>query len=741
MTVPPSGSDDGDGSPSAYHGRGLAHLAARRLELALAELERALQLEPGNHEYAKSLGNAYKAAGDRHKAADCYRRALRIAPDHVPSLFNLGLIEREAGRLGAAEECFRRIHELAPKDLDALLHLGSLLQLRAQGEEAARIFRLVLQHAPGNAFAHHQLGLACKVLGRTDEATESFAKALELDPGLAEAHNDLGNLLQDEGRLEEAASHYRTAVRLAPGVAVAANNLGSALVRLGRLDEAQGCFRDCIAAAPEMAIAHFNLGTIHSLRGERDEALECYRTAERLRPDDAAIREGLLFELQNACDWSRFEELCERQRRSVREQSASPISPFSLLSIPSTRAEQLQCARAFSARYARAAARGRQAQQFRHGRERKSRLTIGYLSADLHEHVTAYVMAELFELHDRSRFEVVAYSYGPDDGSPMRKRLVRAFERFEDIASLSHAAAAASIHAQGVDILVDLKGYTQHARTEIVALRPAPIQVSYMGYPATMAAEFIDYMVADRFVIPEAHAADYAENLVMMPSTYYVNDRRRPVAATPPRHELGLPRDAFVFCCFNQTYKILPQVFAAWMRMLAAVPGSVLWLLEGSPRSTQNLRREAQAQGVAPERLVFAPKLPLDKHLGRARAADLFLDTAPYNAHTTATDALWVGVPVLTRAGETFVSRVAGSLLGAVGLPELVTHSIADYEALALRLAGSPDMLGALRNRLTANLTSARLFDTPAFVSNLEEAYLRMWALYAAGEAPRRIDL
>lgn len=741
MIWPFSGNGEPRQASAAHHRRGLEHLAANRLEPALAELERALDLAPGNHEFANSLGNACRAAGNRERAADCYRRALRFAPRHVPSLFNLAVIEREAGRLDKAEEYFRRVLELSPEDHEALLHLGTLLQLRSSAEEAAQVLRRALRQAPGNAFAHHQLGLACKGLGRLDEAMECFGQALQLDPDLAEAHNDLANLLQEEGRLDEAVVHYRTAVRLAPEAAIAANNLGSALVRQGKLDEAQACFRNCIELAPEMAIAHFNLATIHSLRGERDEALASYRTAERLRPEDAAIREGLLFELQNACDWSRFEELCERQRGSVQQQSETPISPFSLLSIPSTRAEQLRCARAFSARHARAVARDRQAQGFRFRRDQKSRLTIGYLSADFHEHVTAYVMAELFELHDRSRFEVVAFSYGPDDGSPMRARLARAFEHFEDIAPLSHSAAAASIHARGVDILVDLKGHTQHARTEITALRPAPLQVSYIGYPATMGAEFIDYLVADRFVIPEAHAADYAENLVRMPGSFFVVDRRRAVAATPSRRELGLPEDAFVFCCFNQTYKILPQVFAVWMRLLAALPGSVLWLLEGSPRSTQNLRREARACGVAPERLIFAPKLPLDRHLGRVRAGDLFLDTAPYNAHTTASDALWVGVPVLTCAGETFAARVAGSLLSAAGMPELITHSMADYEALALRLARSPDTLGGLRRRLDANRRTAALFDTPAYVRDLEQAYARMWALHTSGIAPQRIDV
>lgn len=746
--------------------------AANPVAPALAELERAMQLDPGNPEIAKSLGNAHKAAGDRDKAAECYRHALRIAPDHLPSLYNLGLVLHETNRLEEAEQMFDRARRLAPKDVEVLAHLGAIQCKRAEHADAAETLRAALQFAPENsklwlwlaiacegipdgieesiqclrrslaidpgfAEAQAQLGAAYRKLGKLREAEEAYRSALGLDPGLAGAIDGLGGLHLDAGRLDEAVAHYRGALHSSPGAATHYNGLGCALTRSGGLAEAVDCFRKAIDLLPGYAGAYHNLGTALALQGATGEALHCFKEALRLKPGDAAIRECLLYEKQRACDWTQLEELIDAQRRSVLLQSESPISPFSLLSIPSTRAEQKRCARDFSARYARAAARDREKLAFRFDRGRKSRLTIGYLSADFHAHVTAYVMAELFELHDRNRFEIIAFSYGPEDGSPVRARLKRSFEKFVDVAALPHAAAASAIHAQGVDILVDLKGYTEHARTEITALRPAPIQVSYMGYPATMAAEFIDYMVADRFVIPAEHASDYSETLVLMPGSYYVNDRLRAVADTPPRGELGLPQDAFVFCCFNQTYKILPQVFAVWMRLLSARAGSVLWLLEGSPESTQNLRREARAHGIDDRRLVFAPKLPLDRHLGRLRSADLFLDTLPYNAHTTATDALWVGVPVLTCPGDTFVSRVAGSLLTAVGMPELITSSLADYEALALHLARSPDRLGALRGKLAHNRSTTPLFDTPGFARYLEQAYARMWAQYLSGTPPQ----
>jgi predicted O-linked N-acetylglucosamine transferase (SPINDLY family) len=461
----------------------------------------------------------------------------------------------------------------------------------------------------------------------------------------------------------------------------------------------------------------------------------------KLQPDSAAAAQCLLFEMQHVCDWSRLEELWEHQRRSARDPQGQQFSSFSMLSVPLTPAEQLQCMKNFSRHQLRAALHDRDRPHFRFERKENSRIRVGYLSADFHEHATAYLMAELFELHDRGRFEIAAYSYGPDDGSPMRERLKQAFDHFSDISSASHADAADRIHRDQVDILVDLKGYTHGSRTEIVAMRPAPIQVNYLGYPGTMGADFIDYLVTDRFITPREHAEHFSEKLAYLPGCYQVNDRKRSVAATPPRGELGLSQQSFVFCCLNQTFKIVPQFFAAWMRLLKAVPGSVLWLLESNPWAAQNLRQQARNHGIDPRRLIFAPMCPSARHIARMGAADLFLDTAPCNAHTTTSDALWAGLPVLTCAGNTFASRVAGSVLTAAGMPELVTHTMEAYEAFALRLAGNPGELAGLREKLARNRTSAPLFDTPSFARHLEALYLRMWENYLSGNAPRAIEL
>ena len=720
------------------------------------------------------MGNAHKASGDLQKAVGCYRRSLELAPDYPPSLYNLGLALHEANQLGEAEKIFQRAHMITPGDADVLIHLGVILCKQSRMSDGAQMFRAALRLAPGNAEfwlwlgracrqvphlaeeaiqsllkcialkpdladAHCELGMAYRKLGDTGRAAEAFGKALEWQPDLVEAVEGLGEILQDEGNLDAAIQRYAAAIRSSPDAARLHNGLGCAQFRKSRLQEAAASFSRAIDLEPDFAGAIHNLGKVHDMSGARNEALLCYERALRLTPGDAAIRESVLFEKQNMCDWGRIEELSELQRRSVFEHPAQPVSPFCLLSMAATRAEQLQCARNFAQDHVRAVARARS--QFDFDRRLRPKLRIGYLSSDFHQHAVACLIAELFELHDRGRFEVAGYSHGPDDGSPMRGRLKRAFDRFTDIRTLSHAAAAAAIHADGTDILVDLNGYTQNARAGILALRPAPLQVNYLGYPGTMGADFIDYLVADRFVVLPEHAADYSEKLVLLPGSYQVNDRRRPIAATPSRRELGLPENGFVFCCFNNVYKFLPEMFSVWMRLLQSAPGSVLWLLESNPWAGENLRREAASRGIDPRRLIFAPMLPLDRHLGRMKAADLFLDTLPYNAHTTASDALWAGLPVLTAPGDTFASRVAGSLLRAVGMPELIVDSIQSYEALALEFALQPDRIAAVRGKLARSKDTAPLFDTPRFARDLESAYEAMWRQYLSGGVPHRIEI
>jgi protein O-GlcNAc transferase len=609
-------------------------------------------------------------------------------------------------------------------------------------EQAEESYRRALQAAPDHPSALYNLGVCLYELGRRREAEGFLRRVVELDPADSHALFQLGSLLCDDARFAEAMETLRAASALWPDNPLLHFYLGIAQVRSGRPWDAIASLRRALSLEPNYPNAQFNLGNAYSLVKERDQAIECYREACRAQPDNPLFRGSLLNEMQQACDWTQIGELIDLQRRSVSQQPPQPIHPFQLLSIPSTRSEQLQCARNFAEHQLQGLGQERQRPAFAFTRRPSpGRIRLGYLSADFHEHPVAYLLAELFELHDRERFEVIGYSCGPEAESPTRARLRRGFDRFVDLRNLSNADAAATIHGHGADILVDLSGYTNDARTEIVARRPAPIQASFIGFAGTSGAPFIDYLVADRFVIPPAHEPDYSERLVLMSASFQANDRKRQVAGSPSRRQLGLADDAFVFCCFNQPYKILPELFDVWMRLLRAVPNSVLWLRDSNDAATRNLRQTARGAGIDTDRLVFAPSVEnYSLHLGRFAAADLFLDSFPYNAHTTASDALWTGLPVLTCAGETFASRVAGSLLHAVGLPELVSDSMAEYERLALHLASAPDTLRRLRSRLQENRDAATLFDTPRFARELESAYLQMWQEHSAGRPPRRIE-
>ncbi len=421
------------------------------------------------------------------------------------------------------------------------------------------------------------------------------------------------------------------------------------------------------------------------------------------------------------------------------------MSPFVLLALstPTTARQQLRCSRRWVGRLLKSDGGAGRCLARPRPSVPKSRITVGYLSGNFHSHAVAWLTAELFEKHDRGRFAIFGYSYGPDDRSPMRRRLAGAFDRFVDVKESSFAQAAQRIAADEVDILVDLMGYTKDTRPQILASRPAPIQVNYLGYPGTMGAEFMDYILVDDFVVPPDQQPFFTERLVHLPGCFQANDSQREISSrTPSRAQCGLPEDGFVFCCFNNSYKITPAVFDVWMRLLKAVPASVLWLSEGNRFVSANLRREAKARGVAAERLVFARPEPLmSDHLARHRVADLFLDTFPYNAHTTASDALWASLPVLTLSGRTFASRVAGSLLRTLGLPELITTSLEDYEQAALRLARDRKQLGDLRSRLKANRKTSGLFDGGRFARDLEKAYAAMWDDYASGREPQAFQV
>ncbi len=555
-----------------------------------------------------------------------------------------------------------------------------------------------------------------------DRAADCLRRALQIDPYFALAANDLGVVLAGQGRLADAGDCFRRAVRIDPDYPEAHNNLGNVCQMTGAVEESIGCYRKAVELRPDYAEAFRNLGSALRRCGQLTESLAAFETAVSLNPLFAEAIAQVVLQARQICAWDGLERL-EARLIDIVEKGSASVNPFLMLCLESTPAQQLRCARRWAADHMPEPA---PAPRRVPG---KARITLGYLSADYQEHATAQLIGELFSLHDRNRFRVIGYSYGRDDGSAARRRLAQSLDAFVDLETASFAEAARRIREDGVDILVDLKGYTQDARPQILALRPAPVQVNYLGYPGTMGIEAVDYILVDSFVVPPSQQPFFSEKLVHLPDCYQVNDRTRRIAPrTPTRAECGLPESAFVYCCFSVSHKITPPVFEVWMRLLAAVEGSVLWLLETNPLAAANLRREAEARGVRPERLVFAPKLPNPEHLARFAVADLFLDTLPYNAHTLASDALWGGCPMVTCAGETFASRVAGSLLRTIGRPDLVTESLGEYEALALRLARQPEELRRIREEMAEQRLKSPLFDSRRFARNLEAAYEAMLA-------------
>jgi predicted O-linked N-acetylglucosamine transferase (SPINDLY family) len=687
------------------------------------------RLVPDSPRAHLNLGFALKEQKQFAAAIACFRRALQINPLDALTLSNLGTVHFEQGELAEANECFRQALGVDPQFVAAHYNLGRVLQQQGRLAEATQHYQDAARIQPDFALAHYNLGIVLQEQGRPAEAARCYREALRSTPDFALAHGNLGSALILQGRFAEAENCLRHALRLDPRFALAHHNLAIALQEQGRLVEATRCFRDALALDPNHADTHYYLGNALVKQGELAEAITCYERALQLKPHDLTYQISLIHQRQHACDWHGLANLTRQVIETV-ETGGAPASgggvpPFAFLTLhtPTTPRQQLLCARRKSSGYAQLQGR-RPALPPRGAR---SHITLGYLSADFYDHPTTSLIAELFEQHDRGKFRVHGYSLGPDDRSAIRQRLARGFDQFVDLQHTSFQDAAQRIADDGVDILIDLNGHAGDARPPILVLRPAPIQVHYLGYPGTTGAPYLDYILVDDFIVPPDQQPFFTEQLVHLPGCYQINDRQRQIAAdTPQRSNCGLPAEGFVFCNFNNSYKITPALFAVWMNLLKAVPGSVLWLLEANAPAAANLRREAEARGVDAQRLVFAPKRPGAEHLARHRLADLFLDTFAVNAHTTASDALWAGCPVLTLAGETFVSRVAGSLLRAVGLPELVTTSCADYEALALHLARNTQVLADLRTRLEANLARTPLFDSTLFARNLEKVFTVM---------------
>lgn len=693
-----------------------------RFEAAAELLQRAVKLAPDAPGLHGNLGLAWQQLGRPEAALACYDQALALNPGFVEGLNNRGNLLRELGRLEEAAASYQKALSLRPDFVEALYNLGSTHIARLQHHEALSCLARCLRAAPQHIAALGQYGIALMALNNPNDALSCFERVVATLADDAEAHYWRANALLALGRPEAALESYRRSLALRPDIPEAHYNLANVLLDLERHLEALAAFDRALALRPDYTEALYNRGGALQELGRHEEAANAFAGLIKQAPGHRYALGKMFHCRQFSGDWASYAEQVASLTSSVADDAPRDL-PFTFLAVSSDAALQLRCARAYTtARYPASATPLCVKPAGQHGRVR-----LAYVSADFGEHPLSYLLAGVFEAHAREHFETFAISLKAGDGSAMGERVAAAFEHFIDASAMSDDAVAELIRQQAIDIAVDLTGYTQGNRTAIFARRPAPIQVNYLGYPATMGADYIDYIIADRFVIPESSRQHYAEQVMYLPECFQGNDDRRQIAErTPSRAEAGLPEAGFVFCAFNNTYKLNPPFFDIWMRLLASVPGSVLWIAVGAIEVQRNFRREAERRGIDPQRLVFSPRVHYADHLARFRLADLFLDTLPFNAGTTASDALWAGVPVLTCVGEAFAARMAGSLLDAVGLPELITHNLQDYEALAIDLAKNPLRLSAIRQRLQDNRANSSLFNTASFTKHLEEAYLRM---------------
>jgi len=718
----------------ALNNRGNALRDLKRLDEALVSYDRAIALKP-DYAYAHSnRGNILKDLKRLDEALISYDRAITLNPKFSEAYYNRSNTLKDLKRLDEALASYDRAITLNPDYAEAYSNRGITLEDLSRLDEALASYDCAITLNPDYAEAYYNRGNTLQNLKRLNEALASYDRAIALNPDYAKAYSNRGITLKDLSRLDEALASYDRAIALNPDYVYAYSNRGNALQNLKRLDEALASYDRAIALNPDYAEAYSNRGSILQDLKRLDEALLSYDRAMALKEDIDFIFGISLHTRMRLCIWENLSNDINKLTYRINngEKVSSPFNVLTLIddSLIHRRTSEIYV----NEKYSQSNVLKTISIYRRH-----KKIRIGYFSGDFRNHPVSYLTAELYETHDRNKFEVYAFSYGPDVKDEMHFRIQNGVDHFQDIRDMSDKDAATLARSVEIDIAVDLGGFTRDSRTGIFAMSAAPIQLSYIGYLGTMGANYYDYLLADQTIIPENNKEYYSEKIVYLPS-YQVNDSKKGIPDTIfTREDIGLPEEGFVFCCFNNTYKITPTIFDGWVRILKQVEGSVLLLLEDNETAKINLTRESARRGIPPSRLIFGKRLPMTEYLARYRIADLFLDTLPYNAGTTASDALGMGLPVLTCMGNSFASRVGASLLNAVNLPELITTTQEQYESLAIQLALQPEKLKIIRDKLINNLPTAPLYDTPLFTRHLESAYLTMYDRYQHGLDPDHI--
>ena len=612
--------------------------------------------------------------------------------------------------------------------------LGNALRLENRLKEAKEHFQQAIEIQPEFVEAYINLGVVLMDLNETTAAESSFRRSIALNPNFAHSHCNLGIILSNKGHIQEALQCYQNAIEIDPDFAVAYCNLANLFKLQGNVIEAEKHYRRAIAIRSDYAQMHNNLGLLLSEQNRFVEAKEAYQNALNCEPTNPKFMSTWVFTYRRLCDWQSIQIKNQKLLECFDLPNTEASEPIALLAtenfqpIHLRQAGELYALRKYSHQLT-------QLPYIMHAIKRHQKLRIGYLSADFHSHATVYLMAGILENRNNDLFDVYLYSYGVEVKDEGRSRVENACEVFRNVRTLSDEGIAGQILADEIDILIDLKGYTQGERLGVTALRPAPVIFSWLGYPSTLGdRRLADYIIGDPTVTPINHAQHFSETLALMPHCYQPNDNQKIVGEKLTRIEAGLPENAFVFCTFNQAYKITPEMFDIWCRLLGTVPNSVLWLLEPHQAAQENLHREMEIRGIESSRLIFAPKMEQTAHLGRLQLADLAVDTFPYTSHTTASDALWAGVPLVTKMGETFASRVAASILNTIDLAELVTTNDEDYFHVALSLAQNPKKLASIKQKIVEQKQISPLFDTQKFARDLERLYQTIWEQELRGE-------
>jgi protein O-GlcNAc transferase len=676
-------------------------------------------------------------AGDLSEAETLYKLVLTVDEEHFVALLMLGILNGQLGNYEEAERVLRSAARIQPNDAGCHFNHGNALAALQRYDDALGAFDHALTLNPRFAEARLNRGAILLKCRRFEEAVANYDAALRVNPNLADAHCNRGIALEELMRHEEALASYDAALAISASNAEYYANRSNVLHKLRRFDEALASIEKALSLAPDNAAFYYNRGNVLFALKHYRGAFADYHKAFRINPDLEYVEGNRFYTKMLMCDWSNFDT--ESSRLVARVAAGKMVMrPFAFLCVNSSPFYQMKCAEVFAKNEFPKVRPLWNGKRYRH-----DRIRIAYLSADFRDHPVAYLLAGVFESHDLKQFETTALSFGADDRSSMRARLENAFERFIDVREQSDAAVAKLLSDNEVDIAVDLMGPTKNARPAILSNRPAPIQVNYLGYAGSSGSDYIDYVLADRIVIPEDERIFFSENVIYLPDTFMGADESRKIAdQIPMRADEGLPERGFVFCSFNNSYKITPPMFDVWMKLLRAVEGSVLWLSGSNDDAVRQLRREAEARNVQGDRLIFTRRVERNEdHLARYRLADLFLDTLPFGAHSTASDSLWAGTPILTCAGSTFSGRVSASLLTALGLSELITDGLPAYEDLAMTLALDSQRLASVRAKLIANRAVFPLFDTKRFTRHLEIAYRAMWERYQRGQPPSTISV